>query len=114
VDGDRGMRGWIQSLRGWMGMGTKVRPRARSLVTTIGGHLVSVNPLMGTLKPHSNGPLHSNTLIGTLAVDGWAVTFVQRGGACVACGLEKGAGVFHTVLTPPPAFCRVMLCTSAA
>ena len=30
---------------------------------------------MGTLKPQSNGPLHSNTVIGTLAVEGWAVTF---------------------------------------
>jgi len=32
---------------------------------------------MGTLKPQSNGPLYSNTmiLIGTLAVNGWAVTF---------------------------------------
>jgi len=30
---------------------------------------------MGTLKPQSNRPLHSNTVIGTLAVDGWAVTF---------------------------------------
>jgi len=30
---------------------------------------------MGTLKPQSNGPLYSNTIIGTLAVDGWAVTF---------------------------------------
>ena len=27
------------------------------------------NPLMGTLKPQSNGPLYSNTVIGTLAVD---------------------------------------------
>jgi len=34
-----------------------------------------LNPLMGTLKPQSNGPLYSNTLIGTLAVDGWTVTF---------------------------------------
>jgi len=32
------------------------------------------NPLMGTLKPHSNGPLYNNTVIGTLAVDEWAVT----------------------------------------
>jgi len=31
-----------------------------------------VNPLMGTLKQQRNG--HSNTVIGTLAVDGWAVT----------------------------------------
>ena len=29
----------------------------------------------GTLKPQSNRPLYSNTVIGTLAVDGWAVTF---------------------------------------
>jgi len=28
-----------------------------------------------TLKPQSNGPLYSNTVIGTLAIDGWAVTF---------------------------------------
>jgi len=30
---------------------------------------------MATLKPQSNGPLYSNTMIGTLAVDGWAVAF---------------------------------------
>jgi len=30
---------------------------------------------MGTLKPQSNRPLYSNTVIGTLAVDGRAVTF---------------------------------------
>jgi len=30
---------------------------------------------MCTLKPQSNGPLYSNRVIGTLAVDGWAVTF---------------------------------------
>jgi len=28
---------------------------------------------MPTLKPHSNGPLYCNTVIGTLAIDGWAV-----------------------------------------
>jgi len=43
-----------------------------------------VNPLMGTLKPQSNGPLYSNTVIGTLGVDRWAVavTFgtARRGG----------------------------------
>ena len=27
------------------------------------------NPLIGTLKPQSNGPLYSNTVIDTLAVD---------------------------------------------
>ena len=30
---------------------------------------------MGTLKPQNSGPLYSNMVIGTLAVDGWAVTF---------------------------------------
>ena len=30
---------------------------------------------MGTLKPQSNGPLYSNTVISILAVDVWAVTF---------------------------------------
>ena len=29
---------------------------------------------MSTLKPQSNGLLYSDTLIGTLAVDGWAIT----------------------------------------
>jgi len=33
------------------------------------------NPLMGTLKPQSNGTLYSSTVIGILAVNGWAVTF---------------------------------------
>jgi len=30
---------------------------------------------MGTLKPHSNVLLYSNTVSGTMAVDGRAVTF---------------------------------------
>ena len=38
------------------------------------------NLLIATLKPQSNGPSYSNTVIGTLAVDGWAVTFGTRGG----------------------------------
>jgi len=33
------------------------------------------NLLIATLKRQSNGPLYSNTVIVTLAVDGWAVTF---------------------------------------
>ena len=31
--------------------------------------------VLGPLKPQSNGLLYSNTMIGALAVDGWAVTF---------------------------------------
>ena len=38
------------------------------------GLFVSINPLMGTLKPQSNRSLYNNMVIGTLAVDGWAVT----------------------------------------
>jgi len=34
-----------------------------------------INSLMDMLKLHSNGPLYSNTVIGTLATDGWAVIF---------------------------------------
>ena len=37
--------------------------------------LDAVNPLMPTLKLHSNVLLYSNTVIGTVAVDGWAVIF---------------------------------------
>jgi len=33
------------------------------------------NPLMGTIKQQSNGPLFSNTVIGRLAVDRRLVTF---------------------------------------
>ena len=49
-----------------------------------------VNPLVGTLKPQreSNGPLYNNTVIGTLAVDGWLLHLlhlVQRGAACADC-----------------------------
>jgi len=40
---------------------------------------------MGTLKPQSNGPLYSNTVIGTLAVGG-LLHLVQRGGAWASCG----------------------------
>ena len=36
---------------------------------------VTFNPLIATFKPQSNGPSYSNTVISTLAVDGWAVTF---------------------------------------
>ena len=46
-----------------------------------------VNPLITTLKPQSNGPSYSNTVIGTLVVDGWAATFgtARRGlGAAAA------------------------------
>jgi len=46
----------------------------------LGDFNMDIKGLMGTIKPQSNGPLYSNTVIGTLAVDGWGVTFgIQRG-----------------------------------
>jgi len=41
----------------------------------ISSTLLLLNPLIATLIPQSNGPPYSNTMIGTLAVDWWAVTF---------------------------------------
>ena len=37
---------------------------------------VSFNPLIATLKLQSNRPSYSNTVIGTLAVDWWAVCYI--------------------------------------
>jgi len=48
---------------------------------------------MGTLKPQSNGLLYSNTVIDTLAVNGWAVTFgtARRGlGGLGPCPFPPG------------------------
>ena len=54
--------------------------------------LLCISPLMGTLKPQSNGPLYSNTVIPTLAVDGWAVTFGTARPRPVRC-----TSICHTI-----------------
>jgi len=58
----------------------------------------NLNPLIATLKPQSNKPSYSNKVIGTLAVDGWAVTFGTgrrgQGNGFAACGWSKIA-LFH-------------------
>jgi len=43
---------------------------------------------MGTLKPQNNKPLYSNTVIGTVVVGGWVVTFgtTSLGEAWAGCG----------------------------
>jgi len=46
------------------------------------------NHLTGRLKPQSNGPLYSNTVIGTLAVDEWAITFGTAKRSLCLCGLQ--------------------------
>jgi len=51
------------------------------------------NPLMGTLKPPSNGPLYSKTVIGTLAVDGWTVTVATA---------RRGLGGLRPAQSPVP------------
>jgi len=48
------------------------------------------NPLIPTSKPQSNRPLYSNTVIGTLAVDGWAVTFGTARRGLGALGRRPG------------------------
>jgi len=35
---------------------------------------------MDTLKPQSNGPLYSSTVIGTLVFDGWTDIWYSEGG----------------------------------
>jgi len=50
-------------------------------VHTVHRYAGKFNPLIGTLKPQSNGPLYSNTDIGTLAVDEWAVQQGELGRA---------------------------------
>jgi len=61
------------------------------------------NPLTGALKPQSIRPLYNNTVFGTLAVDGWAVTFgaARRGlnglrlRPC-PCSLQRSLkGIYH-------------------
>jgi len=42
----------------------------------IPGKVLVINPLTGTLKPQSNGPLYNNMVIGTLAVNGWFVAYL--------------------------------------
>jgi len=50
---------------------------------------VNLNPLIATLKAQRNAPSYSsNTVIGTLAVDGWAVAFGQRGARPVPSSLH--------------------------
>jgi len=44
-----------------------------------------INPLMGTLKPQRKRPLYSNTVVGTLTIDGWTVTFGTARRAWAGC-----------------------------
>jgi len=52
--------------------------------------------LTATLKPQSNGPLYSNTVIGTLAID-TLLHLVQRGGAWVGLQPTNGQCTDHHI-----------------
>jgi len=60
------------------------------------GHCI--NPLIAALKPQSNGPSYGNTVIGTLAVGGWVVTF---GTARTEEGTERGRSLPRPLLAVP-------------
>ena len=72
-------------LRSRRRMSSLLRLRTAHEYSSISKEHWSFNPLMGTLKPQRSGtdPLYNNTVIGTLAVNGWAVTFsiARRGRA---------------------------------
>jgi len=56
---------------------------------------------MTTVKPQSNGPLCNNTVIGTLAVDGWDVTFgtARRGLSGLAAASRTPSAGLDTSIT---------------
>ena len=57
-----------------------------------------LNPLIATLKPQSNGPSHSNTVIGTLAVDGWSATFGTARSGLGGAAARPGPSSLYLVL----------------
>jgi len=63
---------------------------------------------MGTLKPQSSGPLYSSVAIGTLAVDGWAVTFgtAMRG---LSTSLPRPLLVVPNVTAPINGQCTIFI-----
>ena len=67
---------------------------------------------MDTLKPQSSEPLYSSTVIGTLAVDGWAVNLVQRGAAWVsAATLSPLLAVPNVTAHPSTASVQTSYCS---
>jgi len=62
----------------------------------------SFNHLMGTLKPQSNGQLYNNTAIGTLAVDGWAVTFGTARSGLGGLGPHPVPSSLYQIKSRPP------------
>ena len=64
--------------------------------------LSAVNPLIATLKPQSNGPSYSNTVISTLAVDGFAVTFCTARRGLGGAAARPGPSSLYQMYTAHP------------
>jgi len=60
-----------------------------------------INPLIARLKPQSNGPSYGNTVIGTLAVDGWAVTFGTARRGLGGAPARPGPSSLYQMSSPP-------------
>jgi len=76
----------------------------------LGRVCVDVCYIVNPLKPQSNGPLYSNTVIGTLVVDGRAVTFgTARSGLGAPCMAAAPPSPLHAVsnVTARPSTARV-------
>jgi len=66
------------------------------------GFNMGIKGLTGILKkPQSNGSLYSNTVIGTLVVDGWAVTFGTARRGLEGCGPAQSPSCCTKCNSPP-------------
>jgi len=63
--------------------------------------------LIATLKPQSNGPSYSNTVIGTLAVDGWVVTFGTARRGLGGAAARPGPSMLYQNVTAHPSTASV-------
>jgi len=61
---------------------------------------------MGTLKPQRNGPLYSNMVIGTLAVDGWAASFGTARTGLSGLWPRPQSPLYCTKCNSPPINCQ--------
>jgi len=62
----------------------------------------SFNPSIAALKLQSNEPSYSNTVIGTLAIDGWAVAFgTARRGLHGRAAARPGPSCYTKCNNPP-------------
>ena len=75
--------------------------KSQDVLRCFGSIFTSFNPSIGTLKLQSNGPLYSNAVIGTLAVDGWAVIQYSEEGPGQAAAPPSPLIAVPNVNSPP-------------